>query len=94
MQTEIVALLAAFVDPRPRFSSSLENKPSSQAHPVGPDEMRAWCHGFDEDLEDALPAAHFWRFCGCTPTALRHFATAECIAQLRKIMTARRRHLV
>ena len=38
--------------------------------------------------------AHFRRFFGYTPTALRHVATAEHIGQLRKIMTAHRRHLV
>jgi AraC-like DNA-binding protein len=37
--------------------------------------------------------AHFRKFFGCTPTALRHVATAEHIGQLRKIMTARKRHL-
>jgi AraC-like DNA-binding protein len=37
--------------------------------------------------------AHFRRFYGCTPTMLRRIATAARIAQLRKIMTARRRRL-
>ena len=35
--------------------------------------------------------ARFRRFFGCTPTALRRTATAEDIAELRKIMTARGR---
>ena len=37
--------------------------------------------------------ARFRRFFGCTPTALRRVATTEHIAEFRKIMTARRRHL-
>jgi len=37
--------------------------------------------------------ARFRRFFGCTPTALRRVATTEQIAEFRKIMTARRRHL-
>jgi AraC-like DNA-binding protein len=37
--------------------------------------------------------ARFRRFFGCTPTALRRAATVGRIAELRKIMTARRRRL-
>jgi AraC-like DNA-binding protein len=37
--------------------------------------------------------ARFRRFFGCTPTALRRIATAARIAELRKIVTARQRHL-
>lgn len=37
--------------------------------------------------------ARFRRFFGCTPTALRRIATAAHVAELRKIVTARRRHL-
>jgi AraC family transcriptional regulator len=37
--------------------------------------------------------ARFRRFFGCTPTALRRIATAAHIAELRKIVTARRRRL-
>jgi AraC family transcriptional regulator len=37
--------------------------------------------------------AHFRRFFGCTPAMLRRVATGARIAQLRKIMTARRRRL-
>jgi AraC-like DNA-binding protein len=38
--------------------------------------------------------AHFRRFFGCTPTALRRVGLADRAAELRKIMTARRRQLV
>jgi AraC family transcriptional regulator len=37
--------------------------------------------------------AHFRKFFGCTPTALRRVATAARTAELRKIVTARRRRL-
>jgi AraC-like DNA-binding protein len=37
--------------------------------------------------------ARFRKFFGCTPSALRRAATAQHMADLRKIMTARRRHL-
>jgi len=37
--------------------------------------------------------AHFRKFFGCTPTALRRIATAAHVAQMRKIVTARRRAL-
>jgi len=37
--------------------------------------------------------AHFRKFFGCTPTALRRTATAAHLAQMRKIVTARRRRL-
>ena len=37
--------------------------------------------------------AHFRKFFGCTPTALRRTATAAHIVQMRKIVTARRQHL-
>jgi AraC-like DNA-binding protein len=38
--------------------------------------------------------ARFRRFFGCTPTALRLIGPTEHAAELRKIMTARRRQLV
>jgi len=37
--------------------------------------------------------AHFHKFFGCTPTALRRMAPAAHVAQLRKIVTARRHAL-